>query len=168
MQAIYIQYTPRSFSIRHSAACRSAIRSDRVVVARARKSDTGGPGQSCWKRSAVNRSGGYHFPLSALGILNDYALYKSTHSLTHSLSPISLPSPFLHLPSSPLSSPLEVGPLIELGCLVERCKLPQQSPGRPYISAQFQLKRWRLVALKSEGTVPPTLQSGGTRTHRTP
>jgi len=24
---------------------------------------------------------------SALGVLNDYALYKSTHSLTHSLTP---------------------------------------------------------------------------------
>ena len=27
---------------------------------------------------------------SALGVLNDYALYKSTHSLTHSLTPLSL------------------------------------------------------------------------------
>ena len=98
---------PRSFSIRHSAACHSAIRSDRVVVARARKSDTGGPGQSCWKRSALNRGGGYHFPLSALGILNDYALYKSTHSLTLTHPPsLSFPPPSI----LPLSSPLEVGP----------------------------------------------------------
>ena len=35
-------------------------------------------------------------PSSALGVLNDYALYKSTHSLTHSLASafrLSLPIP---------------------------------------------------------------------------
>ena len=42
-------------------------------------------------------------------------------------------SPSLPLPSSPFPSPplpLEVGPLIQLGGLRERCKLPQWGLGR--------------------------------------
>jgi len=34
------------------------------------------------------------------------------------------------------------------------CRRGPHSPGRPRISAHFQLKRWPLVALKSGGTVP--------------
>ena len=48
-----------------------------------------------------------------------------------------LPSPSLPSPSRPLRSlspprplPLEVGPLIQLGGLGERCKLPQWGLGR--------------------------------------
>jgi len=45
--------------------------------------------------------------------------------------PLPCPFPSLHLPSLPLQFPLlplEVGPLIQLGGLGERCKLPQSAP----------------------------------------
>jgi len=74
--------------------------------------------------------------------------------------PPSFPSPSSTLPPL-LPSPIEVGPLVELGGV---CKLPQRGPGqspyRPRISAQFHLKRRPLVALKSGGTVLPSLESG--------
>ena len=40
----------------------------------------------------------------------------------------SLPSPPLSLPVTSSPIPLEVGPLIQLGGLGERCKLPQRGP----------------------------------------
>jgi len=72
------------------------------------------------------------------------------------LLPLPSPHPALPFPSllsafPHLYSPLEVRPLIELGSLGKCCKVSHwgvgQSPGRPRISAQFQLKRRPLVAL---------------------
>ena len=71
--------------------------------------------------------------------------------------PLSLPLPSPLLPSPPLPSPplpsplpLEVGPLIQLGGLGERCKLPQwglgRSPSRQKIWCIFEPKRAALVA----------------------
>jgi len=60
-------------------------------------------------------------------------------SFNQSCTTLPLPShpPFLRY----LPSPLEVGPLIELGGFGECCKIPQRGPGqssgRPRISAHF-------------------------------
>ena len=65
-----------------------------------------------------------------------------------------IPFPLLpsHLSSAPFL-PFKIRALNRAGGSGECCKIPQrglgQSPGRPGISAQFQLKRWPLVALKS-------------------
>ena len=122
---------------------------------------------SYWLRHSIWRRG--YYPASCLEVNHVESVSQSAGADSQGRNFLpkvggttSPPLPSLSLPFTPpfIPFPFRSRALNRVKGPRECCKLPQQGPGRSpsctCISAQFQLKRWPLVALKSGGYANPS------------